>query len=43
MIDINLNKCNALFSAVGCVCFSNNEFLLLKRGLDKSYPGHWGI
>lgn len=32
-----------LFSAVGCVCFCDNEILLLRRNKDKSYPGLWGV
>jgi len=44
MIDNkNIESCNALFSAAGCVCFHNNEFLLLKRTDDKSYPNLWGV
>jgi len=34
---------NALFAAVGCVCFSGNMILMLRRNADKSYPDHWGI
>jgi deoxyadenosine/deoxycytidine kinase/8-oxo-dGTP pyrophosphatase MutT (NUDIX family) len=43
---INKNKfeqCEALFSAVGCVCIHQNEILLLRRNKDKSYPNQWGI
>ncbi len=42
-VSKNLEQCNALFSAVGCVCIHQNEILLLRRNKDKSHPFFWGV
>ncbi|MFW0716555.1 NUDIX domain-containing protein [Pedobacter sp. N23S346] len=43
MIKRYTDQKDVLFAAVGCVCFSGNMILVLKRNIDKSYPDHWGI
>lgn len=43
IINPSIESFNSLFSAVGCVCFHNDELLLLKRFEDKSFPNMWGV
>jgi 8-oxo-dGTP diphosphatase len=43
IINKETKSFNSLFSAVGSVCFHNEDVLLLKRQEDKSFPNLWGV
>ncbi len=43
IIKSKIESFKSLFPAAGCVCFHNDELLLLKRFDDKSYPNMWGV